>query len=176
MNKPVINPGKYAITKSQVKTKFDIANIYAQDFSSSNDVTNFNNIYKIKVDLPNGKQHQTWVSYTALINSCFHDNLELFLSEDGSRITGIHYHPAAPKKTCDPSKLSQKDKVSPNFVTTIRVIPHITSSGVDSERWLHEYEQDQAKKVQEKEQPQSFFGKYWMYIAAGVFIMSAMGG
>ena len=46
--KSVIPAGKYGITKNQIKKNFD------QEESD---------VYQIKIELPGGKFHQTWVSY-----------------------------------------------------------------------------------------------------------------
>ena len=89
----------------------------------------------------------------------------------------MNYHPTkVTAKQCQPEKLTAEQISSPSFATTVRVLPAITSTGVDSDRWLNQVKQEQKKKAQEKDQPQSFFGKYWMYIAVGLFVMMSAGG
>ena len=163
--KPTLKPGKYGIVKKDAikKTKFDHHN---------------SDIYKMKIDLPNGRTHTTWVSYKALINSCFHDVLEIYLANDQNNddISGINYHPSKKPKDCNPDKLTASQKAVPEFKTVVHVIPATVSQGVDSERWLNQMETEKIKKEQEKDQPQSFFGKYWLYIVIGVFVMMSTGG
>ena len=89
----------------------------------------------------------------------------------------MNYHPnKVTNKQCNPESLSQDFIQKPSFTTTVRVLPAITSTGVDSDRWLHQHKQEEMKKVQEKDQPQGFWSKYWMYIVIGFVVMAAQGG
>merc|ERR1712087_16041 len=161
--KPTLKPGKYGIVKKDAikKSQFDHNN---------------SDIYKLKIDLPNDRSHITWVSYKALINSCFQDTLEIYLANDEGDISGINYHPSKKPKDCNPEKLTVNQKAIPEFKTVVHVIPATVSQGVDSERWLNQMETEKIKKEQQKEQPQSFWGKYWLYIVIGLFVMMSTGG
>jgi len=149
-----IQPNTYGITKNQKPLK---------DSKSNNPK------YKIKLELPNGRSFQTWVSYSKLQEGCFNDNIDIFLNEDGSDVVAFGYHPkrltSKEQKSCNPG----------SFKSKVKVIGFNSSPGVDSDRWLEQQKQEIIAKQKEANEPKGFFGKYWMYIVGAFVLFNMMG-
>jgi len=150
--KEIIPASRYGITKSQ-KTLSK---------------TDGGHIYRIALALPNGRMLQTWVDYKALEASCFHDSIEIFLNKDGTDVLAFGYHPEKPA--------ASPCTTTTYFKTTVKVLSYATSPGADTDRWIEQQKKEQEKKKAEAGQPQSFFGKYWMYIAGAFLLMNFLGG
>merc|ERR1712038_449363 len=126
------------------------------------------NRYKLQLVLPTGRTLSTWVDHVALKDTCYTDIIEFFLDND-ENITSFGYHirPRLGVSTkCTKRQFSTKVKVySPNI-----------SPGPATDSYLQQIQVENDKKKSEAGQPTSFFGKYWMYIAIFMVVMSMGGG
>ena len=164
-----IDDGKFTLRHEFKTTNFPAGSSFAvKGQQSPLDLnTNSSDRYKLKLELPDGRSLMTFVSHSGLQNTCNTDIIEFFLDKN-DKVTSFGYHiqPQAPKTKCKKGQ----------FASKLKVHGVNTSPGPATEAFANQVKIETEAKQAKEAEPTSFFGKYWMYIAIFVVMMSMGGG